>query len=438
MAREFFKNLPNTSTPLTAERLNGLLDGEEAMGNLVVDSIKNKNLLSLTNLINNSTGRTSYSINGNNITITTLSSGTYRFVRKIIDNLEIGKTYTIHIAYWNDTNVDMLAQWGVTNPDGSSYYGNSPITLYQEQKLTFVPTETSVQFRVGYLSNSCTAGDILTVGEIQLEEGAEPTWFTPYDTYSNKALANEDVVVGSIRSKNMINEKDFYISEDIKYIPIQVEANTDYTLSTNSGSSSEANVFLTLTPSGASTNTNGAYLNRNITQNSGNNTTLYVGYRRNLTDYWVQLEKGSTATQYFPYQNLTNNKKYSVSYEMSATTGWKRIAALNEMANGTLVFNNNPSNGTAGQITIAYGKGFSFYYHKDYKIKTNDDLFTKFRIVYKGNDVGYLEIYQNVAAARLVNIGLASQSVNITLLDTETAGNIPSGYSATADYEFLA
>ena len=44
MAREFFKNLPNTTTPLTAPRLNALLDGDEPMGNIVVDSIRGKNL----------------------------------------------------------------------------------------------------------------------------------------------------------------------------------------------------------------------------------------------------------------------------------------------------------------------------------------------------------------------------------------------------------
>ena len=45
MAREFFKNLPNTTTPLTAPRLNNLLDGGEAMGNIIVDSIQTKNMI---------------------------------------------------------------------------------------------------------------------------------------------------------------------------------------------------------------------------------------------------------------------------------------------------------------------------------------------------------------------------------------------------------
>ena len=52
MAREFFKNLPNTTTPLTAPRLNGLLDGDEPMGNIVVDSIKGKNMFDESQLLN--------------------------------------------------------------------------------------------------------------------------------------------------------------------------------------------------------------------------------------------------------------------------------------------------------------------------------------------------------------------------------------------------
>lgn len=42
--KEYFKNLPDTTTPLTAPRLNNLLDGGEPMGNIKVDSIKSKNM----------------------------------------------------------------------------------------------------------------------------------------------------------------------------------------------------------------------------------------------------------------------------------------------------------------------------------------------------------------------------------------------------------
>lgn len=44
MAREIFKNLPDTSTPLNANILNGIFNGEEAMGSIVVDDIRSKNI----------------------------------------------------------------------------------------------------------------------------------------------------------------------------------------------------------------------------------------------------------------------------------------------------------------------------------------------------------------------------------------------------------
>lgn len=45
MAKEFFKNLPSQETPFNASRWNGLLNGEEAMGSIVVDDITCKNIL---------------------------------------------------------------------------------------------------------------------------------------------------------------------------------------------------------------------------------------------------------------------------------------------------------------------------------------------------------------------------------------------------------
>lgn len=179
MARQFFKDLPDTTTPLTASRLNGLLDGEEALGNVVVDSIRSKNMFSLSNFENNGTERTTYTINNDSLTITTISSGTYRYVKKKIQNLIIGKTYTIKIGEYTDTSSGGLAQWGVTN-NGGTYYDSLKI-LSQSQSISFIPTETSAEFRAGYLTNSCTSGDTLTIGKIQLEDGGA----TPYSPYQN-------------------------------------------------------------------------------------------------------------------------------------------------------------------------------------------------------------------------------------------------------------
>lgn len=47
MASNFFKNLPDTTTPLTASRLNGLLDGDEAMGSVLMQNLTVQNKVQL-------------------------------------------------------------------------------------------------------------------------------------------------------------------------------------------------------------------------------------------------------------------------------------------------------------------------------------------------------------------------------------------------------
>ena len=118
------------------------------------------------------------------------------------------------------------------------------------------------------------------------------------------------------RGKNLFDKNLIVSTSDaIKYIPVKVKKNTDYTLSTNSGTNSLANVFLTTSASGASTANNGAMLNNPRTVNSENNDILYVGYRTDLSSYWIQLEQGSSATSYEAYIKPTlytknNNNVY--------------------------------------------------------------------------------------------------------------------------------
>lgn len=116
----------------------------------------------------------------------------------------------------------------------------------------------------------------------------------------------------SLKSKNLFDKSLITsIGGTIKYIPINVKKNTDYTLSTNSGTSTLANVFLSTTNSGVTTNNNGAMIDQPRTINSGDNNIMYVGYRNDLSSYWIQLEESST-TPYEPYYdiNLCNISDY--------------------------------------------------------------------------------------------------------------------------------
>lgn len=140
--------------------------------------VTGKNLFSLDNIQENGTGRVSYEIENNKIIISATSGGTYRFISKQIDNLVIGQEYSVKIGTYKDTSTNKIAQWGITKSNGSYY--DVVQKLSSSQQITIIPTETSISFRAGYLTNSCTSGDTLTLGDIQLEEGSTATSYVPY------------------------------------------------------------------------------------------------------------------------------------------------------------------------------------------------------------------------------------------------------------------
>lgn len=124
MAKEFFKSLPDTSTPITANRLNGLLDGEEAMGNIVVDSIRSKNLFNKNayNLFNG------YAVVGTKLF--TSNSNAYSIYIKIKPNT----TYTVSRTQVLENNfIVVTSEEAPTNngtlTDGQSNQTGTSITL---------------------------------------------------------------------------------------------------------------------------------------------------------------------------------------------------------------------------------------------------------------------------------------------------------------------
>ena len=154
---------------------------------------------------------------------------------------------------------------------------------------------------------------VFTYGETQEEipnkniKNIAPVLDRFYNKSSDKTDLSENGIVGrtsqeSTTGKNLFDKSLITsIGGTIKYIPINVKKNTDYTLSTNSGTSTLANVFLSTTNSGVTTNNNGAMIDQPRTINSSDNNIMYVGYRNDLSSYWIQLEESSTATSYEPY-----------------------------------------------------------------------------------------------------------------------------------------
>ena len=118
-----------------------------------------------------------------------------------------------------------------------------------------------------------------------------------------------------------------------------------------------------------------------------------------------------------------------VSYEMSATTGWKRIAVLHSECYGDITIVNSMSYGSVINLKVGNLAGWSRYLAKVFAIFTNGYMFTKARIVYKSASTCYLELYQNVAESRTMYISHSLNSRHVELYNSEKVGSIPDGYS---------
>jgi len=189
-----------------------------------------KNLFSLDNIENNGTGRTTYTINNDEITITATSGGTYRFIYKTIP-VDINETYTIKIGKYSDSSTGGLAQWGVVNSQGQYY--DYVKDLKNTQQITFIPTESTITFRCGYLGNSCATNDVLKISQIQLEKCNQATSYEPYgngEWYLHKEIGkitldgSENWQIGNTGTSN------WYYYFNSSYIPIQNIQTSSYGL----------------------------------------------------------------------------------------------------------------------------------------------------------------------------------------------------------------
>lgn len=172
MAREIFKNLPDTTTPLSASKLNGLFNGEEPMGSIVVEDIECKNLYNPSLTYRLSNGNTYFECN--------------------IDNT---RTYIFQTPY----------AW--TCIYGIDASGNETRFVYEEGKtgdskiVTFVPTSNEVKIRCSFYSEN----PISDFTGIQLEKD-RLTPYTPYKKFGyNSQESMGEIVVDNISCKNKFN-----------------------------------------------------------------------------------------------------------------------------------------------------------------------------------------------------------------------------------------
>lgn len=188
MAKEFFKDLPDTTTPITAGRLNGLLDGEEPMGDLVVDSIRTKNMFDKNSVL------MGYEIKGADGTVSTNNN---YYVSDYIPvkpntNYYLTKTNNGTSNCFYDINKNFIStiikdQGVITTPDNSNVYymrfNGSPSDLDNVQV-----EEGSVATEYKPFQNLDKTLDIYSTSEIRIG-----TWIDGKPIYRKTILRTDAI-----------------------------------------------------------------------------------------------------------------------------------------------------------------------------------------------------------------------------------------------------
>lgn len=334
MAKQFFKDLPDTSTPLRASRLNGLFDGEEALGNIVVDSIKTTNLLNPNTLINGSVSA---------------SDGSYSNLNYVVVSdyipVEANKSYTIKLN--NVTNNQFLFRI-VLYTTGKAYSS----TLHTGSEVTQKTITPSIDgyVRICFGMNGYAVLSPTTIAEAnpQFEQSSSATAYKPYIEFGVDNFKNEEIVVGSIRSKNIYNPSAMPLLNGLwqsngkivtnaagNYVVVPIKGGTTYSISRKYDNTTSGIQFLIATTANYPVN-NETLLSY---QNSSTDTQYTLTTPSTANYLWLgllgsgspseqqkaqaidelQVEEGSTATNYMPYQNLNGMETYSTDETVIGT-----------------------------------------------------------------------------------------------------------------------
>ena len=330
MTRIRFENLPSTNTPRNAENLNKL-------NNVVISSTepttgeevwlqKGKNLFNNYTIINGwiyGTGMRVNSANGNRMAfIKCKPNTTYTISRSVKTTTFRVGDYTI-IPPMTNSNVDYTIPTIAENNDGET--------------ITYTTTASAKYLIIHYgtVEDTNLSQSFAT---IQVEQGSTATTYEAYidkkiytknnnDVYEefyeevkSDTFKNEEMVVGSIRSKNMFDKNNPGIvvgyglsSSDgglasnpqrtTSYF-IEIKPSTNYVLS---GATFAAKVFY---------DSNKTFISSTVETNfiTPSNAKYFRFAWNNTIDFsQLQLEQGSQATNFMPYQDLDGMETYSTN-----------------------------------------------------------------------------------------------------------------------------
>lgn len=277
------------------------------------------------------------------------SLGSRQHVSQSIEKrISVGKTYTVTcMAFLKDfvagtTNCFLSFYFDGKKTDGT-WTGESIVSgaaafnskSYDYSKGAFIKTKYTFKIKEDtdltkafgfYIYARDFTGD-LYVYDVQIAEGTEAKDWEDFGISPSTEFPSP---IESVGRKNLFDVTlDSSITNEIQYKTYRLEPNTKYTISTNTYlSNAVANVFIdlgtSLTPSSSANGVNGSKI---ITTDSTGYVTIgYRNYSMQLDYstgmYYCQLEKGTVATDYVPYEHT----------DISATVIGKNVFNKNNLA----------------------------------------------------------------------------------------------------------
>lgn len=296
------------------------------------------------------------------------SLGSRQHVSQSIEKrISVGKTYTVTcMAFLKDfvagtTNCFLSFYFDGKKTDGT-WTGESIVSgaaafnskSYDYSKGAFIKTKYTFKIKEDtdltkafgfYIYARDFTGD-LYVYDVQIAEGTEAKDWEDFGISPSTEFPSP---IESVGRKNLFDVTlDSSITNEIQYKTYRLEPNTKYTISTNTYlSNAVANVFIdlgtSLTPSSSANGVNGSKI---ITTDSTGYVTIgYRNYSMQLDYstgmYYCQLEKGTVATDYVPYEHT----------DISATA-----TGINQWNNSLIDANNVTKNSDGFTITDRWAK----------------------------------------------------------------------------------
>lgn len=218
MAKEFFKDLPDTSTPLTAARINGLLNGEESMGNISVENIVSRNKAGLKEIawlqsmdyINTTSNGVKYKAKAEQF------AGFNLILSK---SLEIGKEYIISFKNNSSDNVSftLTKTQNSWQADYEAGYDKQHI-LDSNSSYTFTFTAETNILGIMFMCSTTNNADTneRNIIDIQVEESSTATSYVPY---LNLEEVQEKLLMEPI---NISFNEEYVYSSDLNYICFKI------------------------------------------------------------------------------------------------------------------------------------------------------------------------------------------------------------------------